>query len=150
MSTEKPGDIPDGYTPLIPGGQWLMHAGPIYQRPAPDGGVIIALRVGKQHTNMRGIAHGGMLVTLADSALGRNLNMSRQPPQPMVSVNLSTDFLGSAKVGDWLEAHVTVRKHGSRLSFAECNLMVGERAIVRASGVFAAVNPVVPREVTEN
>ncbi len=141
--------VPEGFTPLIPGGPWLAHAGPIYQRPAPDGGVIIGLRLGPQHTNMRGIAHGGMLVTLADSALGRNMHMSRTPSAPMVSVNLSTDFLGSAKVGDWLEAHVEVRKHGSRLSFAECQLRVGDRVIVRCSGVFSVVAPVSNKEVPE-
>src|SRR5687768_8958257 len=102
-------DVPDGFEPLVPGGQWLSHAGPLFQRPGPAGGVIIALRVGPHHANMRGIAHGGMLVTLADSALGRNIHLTRQPPAPLVSVNLSTDFLGAAKVGDWLEAHVEIR-----------------------------------------
>jgi len=142
--------IPEGYTPLVPGGPWLAAAGPIYQRPAPDGGVVIALRIGTQHTNMRGIAHGGMLVTLADSALGRNVYLTRKPPEPMVSVNLSTDFLGAVKVGDWLEAHVEVRKQGARLSFAECQLRVGDRVVLRCSGVFAVVGPtVVNKEVPE-
>ena len=141
--------VPEGYTPLIPGGQWLTHAGPIYQRPGPDGTVVIALRVDKQHTNMRGIAHGGMLITLADSALGRNMNMTRKTVAAMVSVNLSTDFIGAAKVGDWLEAHVEIRKHGARLSFAECQLRVCDKVVVRCSGVFAVVEPVAPKEVPE-
>jgi len=142
--------IPEGFTPLVPGGPWLAHAGPLYQRPAADGGVVIALRLGAQHTNMRGIAHGGMLVTLADSALGRNMHLTRKPSEPMVSVNLSTDFLGAVKVGDWLEAHVEVRKHGARLSFAECQLRVGDRVVLRCSGVFAVVGPaVVNKEVPE-
>jgi len=70
-----------------------------------------------------------------------------------VSVNLSADFLGSAKVGDWLEAHVEIRKHGARLSFAECQLRVGDHVVVRSSGVFAVVGPVakpaVNKEVPE-
>jgi len=44
---------------------------------------------------------------------------------------------------------VQVRKHGARLSFAECNLMVGDRVVVRASGVFAVVGPAGKREVPE-
>jgi acyl-coenzyme A thioesterase PaaI-like protein len=68
----------------------------------------------------------------------------------MVSVNLSTDFLGAVKVGDWLEAHVEVRKHGARLSFAECQLRVGDRVMLRCSGVFAVVGPaLVNKEVPE-
>jgi uncharacterized protein (TIGR00369 family) len=146
MSTEA---VPDGYAPLVPGGQWLMHAGTLYQRPAPNGTVVIALRVGPQHTNMRGIAHGGMLVTLADSALGRNMNLTRKTHAAMVSVNLSTDFIGAVKVGDWLEAHVEIRKHGARLSFAECQLRVADKVVLRCSGVFAVVEPVAPKEVPE-
>ena len=141
--------VPEGFVPLVPGGQWLAHAGPIYQRPGPGGTVVIALRIDRQHTNMRGIAHGGMLVTLADSALGRNLNLTRKTVAAMVSVNLSTDFIGAAKVGDWLEAHVEIRKHGARLSFAECQLRVGDKVIVRCSGVFAVVEPVAHKEVPE-
>ncbi len=149
MSAETAKDVPEGYTPLIPGGPWLAHAGPIYQRPGPHGTVVIALRVDPQHTNMRGIAHGGMLVTLADSALGRNMNLTRKAVAAMVSVNLSTDFIGAAKVGDWLEAHVEIRKHGARLSFAECQLRVGDKVVVRCSGVFAVVEPLAPKEVPE-
>ncbi|MBX3619674.1 MAG: PaaI family thioesterase [Rhizobacter sp.] len=142
-------DIPAGFQPLVPGGTWLGHAGPLYQRDAADGGVVIGLRLAQKHTNMRGIAHGGMLVTLADSALGRNMHLTRKPSAPMVSVNLSTDFLGAARVGDWLEAHVQVRKHGARLSFAECELRVGDKVVVRCSGVFAVVEPVANKEVPE-
>ncbi|HEX3141549.1 MAG TPA: PaaI family thioesterase [Rhizobacter sp.] len=151
MATQDNTDkVPQGFEPLVPGGVWLSHAGPLYQRAAPGGGVVIGLRLAQQHTNMRGIAHGGMLVTLADSALGRNMHMTRQPPAPMVSVNLSTDFLGAAKVGDWLEAHVQVRKHGARLSFAECELRVGDKVVVRCSGVFAVVEPLTAqKEVPE-
>jgi uncharacterized protein (TIGR00369 family) len=141
--------IPEGFVPLVPGGTWLTHAGPLYQKDAPNGGVVIALRVADKHTNMRGIAHGGMLVTLADSALGRNMHLTRKPSAPMVSVNLSTDFLGAAKVGDWLEAHVEIRKHGARLSFAECQLIVDGKVVVRCSGVFAVVGSAANKEVPE-
>ena len=50
--------------------------------------------------------------------------------------NLSLDFAGTAKIGDWVEAHVDIQKQGSRLSFANCYLTVGEERIVRASAVF--------------
>jgi uncharacterized protein (TIGR00369 family) len=142
-------NIPEGFTPLVPGGTWLTHAGPLFQKDAPHGGVVIGLRIADKHTNMRGIAHGGMLVTLADSALGRNMHLTRKPSAPMVSVNLSTDFLGAAKVGDWLEAHVEIRKHGARLSFAECQLVVDGKVVVRCSGVFAVVGSAANKEVPE-
>jgi uncharacterized protein (TIGR00369 family) len=134
-------EVPEGFVPMVPGGPYLAASGPLYQKPAPDGGVVIALRIDARHTNVRGIVHGGMLVTLADSALGRNVGLTRRPPSGMVTVSLSTDFLGQVHPGDWLEAHVQVRKHCSRMSFAECFLTVDDKPVVRVSGVFATVPP---------
>jgi acyl-coenzyme A thioesterase PaaI-like protein len=80
-----------------------------------------------------------MLVTLADSALGINLSYHEEPPRRMVTVNLSTDFLQPARLGDWIEAHVTVQRMGMHLAFASCNLQCGQKLVLRASGVFAII-----------
>jgi uncharacterized protein (TIGR00369 family) len=142
--SETPG-IPEGFKPLNRGGPFLAQLGPLYLKKAGDQ-YVIGLRIEERHTNIRGIAHGGMLLTLADSALGIVLSSSRTPPQPMVTVNLSTDFVESANPGDWVEAHVDIQRVGKRLAFANCYLIVGERRILRASGVFALMPPVKPKE----
>jgi len=140
--------VPEGFRPIQRGGPFLAALGPLYLKM--DGGTpIIGLRVEEKHLNTRGIAHGGMLVTLADSALGIALATSRTPPQPMVTVNLSTDFADAAREGDWIEAHVDIQKVGTRLAFANCYLVVGSRRILRASGVFALVPPAKPKESFE-
>lgn len=41
-----------------------------------------------------------------------------------------------------MEARVDIQKIGKRLAFANCHLWVGERRILRASGIFAHVAPV--------
>ena len=114
-----------------------------------DGKLVLGIRIDDRHTNTRGIVHGGMLVTLADSALGIVLYNSRTPPQPIVTVNLSTDFIESAYPGDWVEAHVDILRIGKRLAYANCYLQVGDRRILRASGVFALMPPVNPKEESE-
>jgi acyl-coenzyme A thioesterase 13 len=135
-------DIPEGFTPLQRGSSaFLSSLGPLYAK-AEGAGVVIALRIEEKHLNTRGVAHGGMLVTLADSALGIAIAMLRSPPHPMVTVNLSADFADVARAGDWVEARVDVQKVGKRLAFASCHLWVGERRILRASGIFAHVSPV--------
>jgi len=141
-----PGSPPEGWKPLKRGGPFLHMLGPLYYRKDEQGRPIIAMRMEEKHLNTRGIAHGGMLVTLADSALGIALSMSRTPPQPMVTVSLTTDFVEAAKQGDWMEAHVDVQRVGKRLAFANCYLVVGDRRILRASGVFALVPPAKPKE----
>jgi acyl-coenzyme A thioesterase 13 len=145
MNGTRGSDVPEGYEPLRRGGPFLHLFGPLYSRVV-DGRQVIGLRVEEKHLNVRGIAHGGMLVTLADSALGIVLSTSRPTPQPMVTVSLSTDFADAARLGDWVEAHVDILKVGGRLAFACCYLFVGERRILRASGVFALMPPARPSE----
>lgn len=84
----------------------------------------------------RGTAHGGLLMTLADIALGYDLAYSEEPPASLTTANLTADFAGSAGLGDWLEARVDIQKLGGRLAFANAYLTVNDERIVRASAVF--------------
>lgn len=142
--------VPEGFAKVGPrGGEFLAHAlGDLYARQDPSG-LVFGLRIGERHLNSRGIAHGGMLVSMADTALGIALALSRDPPTPMVTVSLTTDFADAARPGDWVEARVDIQKVGARLAFANCYLSVGARRILRGSGVFAVVPPVRPRESFE-
>jgi uncharacterized protein (TIGR00369 family) len=129
--------IPEGFEPLDRGGAYFRQLGPVYMRREGSGGVI-ALRVAERHLNSQLITHGGMLTTLADSALGINVAMARGTRRAgQVTVSLSADFLSPARMGDWLEAHVTVTRIGHSMGYANCDLKVGTRHVLRSSGVFA-------------
>ena len=78
-----------------------------------------------------------MLTTLADISLGYRTTCSQTPSPMLTTASVKADFAGSAKICDWVEAHVDVHKVGGRLAFANCYLMVGEERIVHASAVFA-------------
>ena len=139
-------DVPEGFKALRRGSSpFLSSLGPLYAKKEGEG-LVIGLRIEEKHLNTRGVAHGGMLVTLADSALGIVIASMRTPPQPMVTVNLTADFADAAKEGDGVEARVDVQKLGKRLAFANCHLWVGEKRILRASGIFAHVAPAAARE----
>lgn len=137
-----PDAVPAGFEPaFIEAGSFLGMCGPIYQRRSDDDRPpVLALRVQPKHLNLRGIVHGGLLVTLADSALGHAINHARQQPLGVVTVSLTTDFVETARLGDWIEAEVDIQRVGGRMAFANCYLHVGERRILRASGVFAVVH----------
>jgi uncharacterized protein (TIGR00369 family) len=128
--------IPEGFTPLFRTSPALELIGPIYCKTASDD-LAIGMHVGAKHCNGRGTAHGGILATLADVALGYTIAFSTNPPTAAVTINLTLDYAGTAKLGDWLEAKATIQKHGSRFAFANCYIAVGEERIVRASAVFA-------------
>lgn len=130
-----PTDMPPGFKPLFRTSPVLELLGPLFCR-GEGADLVVGLRAEAKHCNARGTVHGGILATLADVALGYTMAFSSNPPANLVTANLSLDFAGTAKVGDWLEAHVDVQKQGSRLSFANCYITAGEQRIVRASAVF--------------
>ena len=128
-------DIPPEFRPLFRTSPVLDLIGPLYCR-GEGVDLVIGFRVQPKHCNARGTVHGGILATVADIALGYTMAFSSEPPANLVTANLTLDFAGTAKIDDWLEAHVDIQKQGSRLAFANCYITVDEKRIVRASAVF--------------
>jgi uncharacterized protein (TIGR00369 family) len=137
-------DMPEGFVPLAFGGPYFRALGPMHGRRQEGGGLIIGLRIAESHLNIQGFTHGGMLTTLADGALGLNLAIARGQRGAQVTVSLTADFLSSARLGDWLEARVAITRMGQRLAYANCDLMVGSRQVLRSSAVFAFVDRPLP------
>ena len=128
---------PPGFTPLTRISPVSQLIGPIYSRGS---GVEfeLGLYAQEKHCNLRGSVHGGIFAALADMALGYTLAFSSDPPRGYVTANLTIDYAGGAKVGDWMFTRTDVQRQGGRLAFANCYIHVGEQRIVRASAVFLA------------
>ncbi|AZS80745.1 PaaI family thioesterase [Achromobacter spanius] len=127
--------IPEGFAPWRPSSPFMTHLadlGALYRRDADS---VLALRVNETHSNMHGMAHGGLLATLADSALGHTI--AQQLQVSVVTVQMSVEYLNAVKPGDWLQAHVRIDKQGRRLIYANCLLQVDGRVMLKANAVFA-------------
>lgn len=129
--------VPEGYQPLFRTSPFLDLLGPIHYRERPGGGFTVGMRIQDKHLNARGTVHGGLYMALADVALGYSAAMSEDPPAPLSTASLTTDFAGSARLGDWIEAEVDIQRVGGRLAFANAYIMRDGERIVRASAVFA-------------
>jgi acyl-coenzyme A thioesterase 13 len=140
-------DIPNGFRPIgeLRSSPFLDHVGPFYFR-RQERNLTLGLRVGDDHANARGTAHGGLLLTMADVALGYQLAFSQEPPAGATTVSMSADFLGAAAVGEWLEAHVEMQQLGSRMAFANAYLTVGDKRVARVSGSFLRSESLPPRK----
>lgn len=66
----------------------------------------LELTVEPKHLNRLEVPHGGVLATLIDTATGIAVALAKGPDQilPAVTVSLSMQFLGQAKLGDVLIA----------------------------------------------
>ncbi len=134
-------EVPAGYAALRRSGPFLEILGPLYMPEDVARANVVALKVLRKHLNLRGIVHGGVLTALADTAFGIVLSRSREPRLSTVTVNLTTDFLEAVREGDFVEAHVDILRVGTRLAYVSGLLKVGERPVLRASGVFAILVP---------
>ncbi|WP_236597222.1 PaaI family thioesterase [Paraburkholderia hiiakae] len=133
--------MPIGFHPLAPMRGFMAQFGPLYQHDATH---AIGLRVEAHHLNHLGIAHGGMLATLVDSAIGIVMLQRVGRNQPGVTAHLSLDYLNPARAGDWIEAHVELDKMGRRLRFGGCRVVTRGVCLMKASATFAVLS--VPAE----
>lgn len=131
----------EGFEPLMRSSPFLERIGPLWCRRDPDSGqLVLGMRILPHHCNVGGTAHGGLLGTLADVALGYSTAFSRQPPVPMTTVSLHLDFTGAARLGDWIEVHTAIQKIGRRLAFANARITSGSEPVAGASAVFQIQN----------
>jgi acyl-coenzyme A thioesterase 13 len=126
---------PASFSPVDDPGPFLEHVGPLLA----DGDVV-GLEIGERHLNRAGTAQGGLLATLVDFAMGRAVRKSTDGERRAATVSLTTDFLGAAKEGDWVEARTEVERLGGTLAFVDCSLSVDDREIVRGRAVFAVLS----------
>ena len=89
--------------------------------------------------NYVGVAHGGVLATLADIALSFQIYESADPKVPVSTVSMTTNFLSAAKWGEWVEASGTVDRIGRRLAYAHGSIRSGDRMLMTMSGVFSII-----------
>ena len=134
MGDEPPAD----FSRFEASGDFLELIGPVHVRGEGEEAVF-GLRVQERHRNVAGAAHGGLLATLVDFSLGRAIAHGLDEGAP-ATVSLTTDFLGPAQVGDWLEAHTRVERLGGTLAFADCSVQVEGREVVRGRAVFAVLS----------
>ena len=120
-----------GFTALFRSSPFLDRTGPFYSKGKGQS-LCIGLRVLDHHLNARGLAHGGVLLTMADIALGYAMATSAEPPVSAVTSHLSADFAGSATLGDWVQSRTDIQKIGRTLAFANVYLLVDDIRIVRA------------------
>ena len=113
---------------------------PIYSKRLADR-VIIGLHVREAHCNSRGMLHGGLIAALADNAMGLScvqvlIGQDRRPEGGLVTVSLATDFIGAAKLGQWVAVDTSYVKTGRTLCFAQAFVTADDEVIARADARF--------------
>ena len=131
-------DIPAGFEPHFRSSPVTDAWAPLYAKKT-DKAVIIGLRLAKPHTNGRGLIHGGLIAALSDNAMGYSCAQATGWTTSFVTISLAVDFIGTAKIGQWLAIESDVIKTGSTICFAQCLIKADDVTIARANGTFRVV-----------
>jgi len=117
---------------------------PIYKRLLQDR-MQLGLYLRPEHTNARGMAHGGLIAALADNSMGYStgvvLAREGRRPSGMVTVSLSTDYLAAANLGQWIVFDTDFVKTGGSICFARQLITADGEPIAKASATFKIIKP---------
>jgi uncharacterized protein (TIGR00369 family) len=104
----------------------------------------LELTVEPKHLNRLGVPHGGSLATLIDTAAGAAVGFAQGPDKllPAVTLSLSMQFLGQAKVGDVLKTVGRRIGGGRTIAYGTAEITTQDgRAIARGDGTFRYLTP---------
>lgn len=119
-----------GFTGLV-GPLW-------FRREGED--IVFALRAEAKHCNVRGVVHGGLMVTLLDHVMGAHVwRVGGRGASATISLN--TDFVAAARAGDWIEVRSRIIRRGTGLAFLAGDLTVDGKPIASAQGVWKIFEP---------
>lgn len=131
-------DIPAGFEPHFRKSPFTDPWEPLYSKRT-NRAVFMGVRLGKPHTNARGLIHGGLIASLADNSMGYSCAQATDWATSFVTVSLSVDYVGSAQIGQWLAIECEVIKTGSTLCFAQSLIKADDVVVARANGTFRIV-----------
>lgn len=127
-----------GFEPINPVPGFGAFFGPMHYDAARE---RLGFRVASRHINLFGLCHGGALAMFADYQLSplRRSGRVGGPFAPTLSLNI--DFLGPARLGDWVEAQARLVKRTGRYLFTDALLTSGGETVARSSAIYAMAPP---------
>lgn len=128
---------PAGYESILSNSPFGWENGPIFERKT-EVGVQRGFRIAPRHTNAGGALHGGMVMTFADILLATAVYAIAPPP--FVTVRLTTDFMGPAFEGDWVEGTAEAEEPNDSLIAVRGIITAGNKTVATAQGLFKALN----------
>jgi len=127
---------PEGFRRANVGNGFSSRNARFYARWA-DGRLRMGFRVGPEHANLRGVLHGGMIATFADTALPyAAMYQVMDGRRFLPTISLQLDYLAPAELGAWVEAQAEVLRTTRNMVFMQGLITADATAIARVSGIF--------------
>jgi len=90
--------------------------------------------------NPNGVVHGGVLFTLADTAMGAALHTTLAPGEYCATIEIKIHFLQPVSKGK-IRCRTRLVHRGSRIAVLEAHISVGRLQVAQALGTFTIFVP---------
>ena len=112
--------------------------------PIENGQVRLELPIDEQHVNLYGIAHGGVLMTMADTAMGAACLVYNKK---VVTISLSMEFMHAVPLTQKILTSASVLHNGTRTMTCECEILSEEgKLFAKAHAIFYVIGKFVDVE----
>ena len=109
-------------------GMWLK---PVLKE-VNEGKLTAEFIVRKEMTNPANMLHGGIIALISDEMIGASI-ATLEMPDFFPSVNLHTDFLYGAKLGETITAKAEIIRKGKNIINTECKIYNSNNKIIAKS-----------------
>lgn len=129
------------YDPSLPwrdieGGGFNAYIGPIRFAQVDAETYHFALLLEERHMNSVGVAHGGLMMTVADAGMGTSA-FTAAGQKAVATIDFECDFLAPGKLGQMLHGKAQVVRKAREFLFMQSDLFADTRHVLRASGIWA-------------
>ena len=103
-----------------------------------DGYAKMSLKISKQHTNIAGFTHGGVIFALADCAFAEAVNFG---DRQAVAVQVSINYFRPTSEGDVLIAEAATISDGKTLAVCSVAIKKEDKNVALFSGLAYKIQP---------
>lgn len=94
------------------------------------------IEIGPQHLNPYGVVHGGVIYSLADTAMGAVIAPELAENERTATIEIKINYLAAVRDGI-IRAETTLVNRGRRVAVLESDVFNGDRLVAKALGSFA-------------
>jgi acyl-CoA thioesterase len=116
--------------------RFIQHVGVQFAEQPAGGRARCTLKVEPHHANGTGVVHGGVLFTLADTAMGAALFGTLAPGQICATIEIKIGYFKPVFAGE-LVCEALILSHGKSVASLEATVHVDGVLVSKASGTFA-------------
>lgn len=123
----------EGWKPALPSPYTDLIGDILVKRK--DGARVYGFRIEGKHDNSTGRAHGGLIMSFCDEAMGIEAHDPKSD-DIFFTVNFECQFISGAMIGEFLELTVERSGAGRSIVFMRGTCRAGDRLVATCTGVW--------------